>query len=978
MKNCLSVVGRLILLILAVALVAGLVYYAARWVAGYRPAIYSAQAAAPGGELLLTGARFGKQQGLGRVELVRDSWLSRSGEAGGQPVPAQTTQPLEILTWEDTRILARLPAGAPPGQVQVRQSTPFGERLSARRAFIYPAAGLPSQPYGYTVPTQDDSPWPTFRRDGRNSGRSPLPAVYAGDQPWSFPTGKGIFSTPVIDAQGVIYFGSADHFFYALNPDGSLRWKYETGEIIDSAGALGRYHPQLGSVPITFISGDGFMYHLRTEDVPERLLWKFEADLRPGVSYNRWFEGNVAIGPDETLYAGNTNFNYYAVNPDGTLKWTYATGSNNWSQAAFAQDGSLYWGSLDTFGRAVDPGGMEQWRKMTLGFIAASAAVGSDGTVYLGSFDSSLYALDPATGARRWRFGTGDHIYSSAALGEDAQGNTSAIIFGSADGFLYALDPGGRLLWKFETGDPIRSSPAIGHGPGGSGEIVYFGCGDGRLYALNVADGSLRWAYDTTPADPELRDRNDLNGSPALGETGVYIGGEHGLLVYVPYEYCLQQGDPRCLKKKSQAEPDGVTLRYVTPGGSTLDEFPAELPSSSNLTLRLSVRQNGAPLNARLCNNPLGCPEQALQAQLSPALPFRLEHSADGRYLYLLPQGFFTPGEHYTLTVSGDYYTGGLRLGNLALGGRRAGRFEQQFTFRAAGDPQAELPLAVAAEQVSALEWTRLAAPLPPMLPSLNQIGFDYMDWILGTVELAPETEDGERRFILWALGGRRDAQGVLVADPTTPFLLPLNGRARRNAFILENQSFRLPITGIEIPFNYFQLRGTLGADLAAQPGASAFADTDVLSIPTFGPYLVVAGLANNWYQKLLVNGTYITRQYPAEGAANRRPAGVRVASLEFEPPGEEADGSATATLALGPGAAYPAAEHKAAILLVDEQAQQAVYLDYRLLLSQQADAQGNLGSVTLAIPQGTELPEHLKAYVLLDVFPLYQESLEQ
>jgi len=39
-----------------------------------------------------------------------------------------------------------------------------------------PAA--PSQPYGYDVPVQADSPWPTFRRDRRNTGSSPLIAIY--------------------------------------------------------------------------------------------------------------------------------------------------------------------------------------------------------------------------------------------------------------------------------------------------------------------------------------------------------------------------------------------------------------------------------------------------------------------------------------------------------------------------------------------------------------------------------------------------------------------------------------------------------------------------------------------------------------------------------------------------------------------------------------------------------------------------------
>lgn len=89
--------------------------------------------------------------------------------------------------------------------------------------------------------TLSGSPWPTFRHDSRNTGSSSIRAAYTGDKPWMFQTGKGIFSTPVIDDKGTVYVGSADHFFYALNADGSLKWKYQTGEIIDSAGRVGRF-----------------------------------------------------------------------------------------------------------------------------------------------------------------------------------------------------------------------------------------------------------------------------------------------------------------------------------------------------------------------------------------------------------------------------------------------------------------------------------------------------------------------------------------------------------------------------------------------------------------------------------------------------------------------------------------------------------------------------------------------------------------
>ena len=165
------------------------------------------------------------------------------------------------------------------------------------------------------------SPWPLFRRDRRNTGRYASPAEFPGGQPWAFPTGKGIFSTPVIDQDETIYFGSADHNFYALNADGTLKWQFATGEIIDSAAALACFDPEQTTRSLVFASGDGGLYRLDLHGDSYRLAWKFEAEARPEVSFNRWFEGNVAVGPDGTLYAGNTNFTYYAITPAGELKW---------------------------------------------------------------------------------------------------------------------------------------------------------------------------------------------------------------------------------------------------------------------------------------------------------------------------------------------------------------------------------------------------------------------------------------------------------------------------------------------------------------------------------------------------------------------------------------------------------------------------------------------------------------------------------
>src|SRR5690242_4099279 len=299
-----------------------------------------------------------------------------------------------------------------------------------------------------------------MRHDRRNTGQSSIVSRYHGDRPWAFRTGKGIFSTAVIGGDRTIYVGSADTWFYAIAPSGRRRWRFRTGNIIDSAAVVG---PQ----SVTFGSGDEFLYQLRTDrrhlSHDERVLWKYRATERcTAGQVVSWWEGNVELGLDGTLFAGNTGGCAYAINPDGTLRWTYAAGNSVWTDAARGDDGTTYWGSLDLAVHALDVSGRQLWQTTTAGFVISSPALAHDGTLYVGSFDGKLYALDARTGHVKWTFGNGDRVYSSPALAVDAAWNTAAIFFGSADGSVYALDPSGTLRWRYETGDTVRSSPALG------------------------------------------------------------------------------------------------------------------------------------------------------------------------------------------------------------------------------------------------------------------------------------------------------------------------------------------------------------------------------------------------------------------------------------------------------------------------------------------------------------------------------------
>jgi len=273
--------------------------------------------------------------------------------------------------------------------VTQRGERPGPERLRAERA-----------PFGDRVPTDPRSPWPKFRRDAAQTGRSPVRPSTTGGAPWAFPTGKGIFSMPVIGPDGRIYVGSADRTFYALERDGTVAWTVQTGEIIDSAALLD------DAGVVYFGSGDGTLYARRAGSGAE--VWAFDADPPAATgAFIDWFEANVAMGPDRTLYVPNDNSLTYAIDPETrAVRWRFQTADQTWSLPAVDPErGLLFMGNNNllallgpnTF--AIDAAsGETRWSHATDGTIAASPMLTPDGLVVVGGFDGWVRAYDADTG----------------------------------------------------------------------------------------------------------------------------------------------------------------------------------------------------------------------------------------------------------------------------------------------------------------------------------------------------------------------------------------------------------------------------------------------------------------------------------------------------------------------------------------------------------------------------------------------------
>lgn len=257
-------------------------------------------------------------------------------------------------------------------------------------------------------------------------------------------------------------------------------------------------------------------------DLRHSALSPYHDPTPTGTAWTRSVGGGLSspvIASDGTIYIGGNTF-LYALNSDGTVKWTRNINSSTRSTPAIASDGTVYIGSLDDRVYATTSAGGSKWTYLTGGDITSSPAIGSDGVVYVGSRDGYLYALNPSNGSRKWRYQTGDIHMGSPAVSADG----TVVYCGGGTNLWAVYTASGTLKWSYSLGAGTTSSPAIS--PDGS--TIYIGCYDGNLYAVS-STGSLVWRVQVGFKS------GSTASSPAVGADGtIYIGSNYGS-VYAIY-----------------------------------------------------------------------------------------------------------------------------------------------------------------------------------------------------------------------------------------------------------------------------------------------------------------------------------------------------------------------------------------------------------------------------------------------------------
>ena len=320
---------------------------------------------------------------------------------------------------------------------------------------------------------------------------------------WSFPErsrGGSIEAGVAIGADGTIYVGWNDSpaqtsHWYALSPQGGILWTVDlpnTGWSTPAIGADGTLYLGSGIGPSTG--------SLVAVDPGGSVRWVLD-DL-DGIS------SSPAIGPDGTIYVAGGH-HVHAVDPRGEIQWTYETSDDifAFSSPPVASDGTIYVGGMDDRLYAIDRDGSPRWTFKASDRVWSPPSIGRDGTVYFGTVDGLLYSVNP-DGSERWSVSVSHtRVQSPPSIGQDG----AIYVLGTG---LFAINPDGSIRWHFHSRTSgYWTTPILG-----ADGNVYVGVG----FAVTALDAQGRLLWDYQPGGDVFSDV-DVSASTAIGVDGTII-----------------------------------------------------------------------------------------------------------------------------------------------------------------------------------------------------------------------------------------------------------------------------------------------------------------------------------------------------------------------------------------------------------------------------------------------------------------------
>ncbi len=262
------------------------------------------------------------------------------------------------------------------------------------------------------------------------------------------------------------------------------------------------------------------------------LLWRYEIE-------HGFLENSPTVAPDGTLYACDTTGRLYAINPDGTERWTADAlhgqpGNGDEGPVAVFADGTVLV-PVNPLGNPIElvafnPDGTLKWTRTFSDAISwfAGPSIGPDGLAYAAASgpdsDDQVLAIDSA-GSVAWSTRAEPNLYEENPIG-------SHIAFardGARDVLAFHCDQNGRGglfgfgtngTQDFEVFVSSVNAPFMQHLQlqvasdylAGRFYMTAFGMGSAWGMTAFEADGSVAWRYDPYIASEAT--------APAVGPDG--------------------------------------------------------------------------------------------------------------------------------------------------------------------------------------------------------------------------------------------------------------------------------------------------------------------------------------------------------------------------------------------------------------------------------------------------------------------------
>ena len=159
---------------------------------------------------------------------------------------------------------------------------------------------------------------------------------------WQVGSERLYMSLPAVSPSGTIYAGGWDGTLYAVSPDGTVDWRFETGDKIDAAptvDAQGR---------VLVASWDGSLYALDSDGSEQ---WSFEAGAPVDVS--------ASVDADGRVYIASTEGRLVRLMADGSVDWDIDLGAAATTSISVFDDGQdirAYVGTTEPSVKCVENG----------------------------------------------------------------------------------------------------------------------------------------------------------------------------------------------------------------------------------------------------------------------------------------------------------------------------------------------------------------------------------------------------------------------------------------------------------------------------------------------------------------------------------------------------------------------------------------------------------------------------------------------